>query len=220
MKVCSRCGAENNTKNSWCNPCRAEGMRRFRATPAGKESTKRMEANRVVSEARLLSTKRSAKAWAKTEKGRISLKTANAKYKTKHKNKLLAKERERRALDPMFKAAANLRRRTREVFSRKGFTSKSRLSVALGCDFEFFKAYIERQFVGGMSWNNFGEWQLDHIVPLSSAKTEHDLHRLSHYSNIQPMWGLYNKLKQDMLPDRWLEFKKVNDIDVSVKPIE
>lgn len=30
------------------------------------------------------------------------------------------------------------------------------------------KAHIERQFLAGMSWDNAGDWHIDHIVPVSS----------------------------------------------------
>jgi exonuclease VII large subunit len=31
-------------------------------------------------------------------------------------------------------------------------------------------AHIERQFTGRMSWQNFGEWHIDHIIPVSSFR--------------------------------------------------
>ena len=29
------------------------------------------------------------------------------------------------------------------------------------------KEHIEKQFVDGMSWDNWGEWHIDHIKPVS-----------------------------------------------------
>ena len=40
-----------------------------------------------------------------------------------------------------------------------------------------------------MSWENQGKWHLDHIIPISSAKTEEDVIRLNHYTNFQPLWA-------------------------------
>lgn len=38
----------------------------------------------------------------------------------------------------------------------------------LGCSIEFLKSYLESKFTGNMSWENQGEWYIDHIKPLSS----------------------------------------------------
>ena len=43
-----------------------------------------------------------------------------------------------------------------------------------------------------MSWENQGEWHIDHKIPLSSAKTEEELYKLCHFTNLQPMWAIEN----------------------------
>ena len=35
----------------------------------------------------------------------------------------------------------------------------------LGCNIETFKKHIEQQFTEGMSWENYGEWHIDHKIP-------------------------------------------------------
>jgi hypothetical protein len=52
-----------------------------------------------------------------------------------------------------------------------------------------------------MNWNNRGlyngtenyGWDLDHIIPLSSAKTEGEVIKLNHYTNIQPLCSYVNR---------------------------
>jgi hypothetical protein len=48
-----------------------------------------------------------------------------------------------------------------------------------------------------MSWDNYGfrGWHIDHIVPLSSAKTKDEAVSLNHYTNLQPLWGVDNMKK-------------------------
>lgn len=65
----------------------------------------------------------------------------------------------------------------------------------LGCDWQELKSHIEQQFRDGMDWDNIGEWEVDHIVPLSSAKTIEDVIRLSHHTNLQPLWAYENRAK-------------------------
>lgn len=38
----------------------------------------------------------------------------------------------------------------------------------IDCSIEFLKEFIASKFTEGMSWDNYGEWHLDHIRPCSS----------------------------------------------------
>jgi hypothetical protein len=51
-----------------------------------------------------------------------------------------------------------------------------------------------------MTWENRGEWHVDHIIPFASAKTEEDIVRLAHYTNLQPLWAKENLEKGDKMP--------------------
>ena len=50
-----------------------------------------------------------------------------------------------------------------------------------------------------MSWDNYGKWHIDHIIPLSSAKTEQDILKLCHYTNLQPLWAKGNIIKSNKI---------------------
>lgn len=102
--------------------------------------------------------------------------------------------------DPIFKLKHNIR--VLIYFSFKnGYKKNSNSVKILGCDFDFFKSYIESKFKEGMTWDNHGQsniekrWQLDHIIPISSAKSIEDIYTLNHYSNFQPLWESDNKSK-------------------------
>lgn len=96
-------------------------------------------------------------------------------YKQKNKvvvkQKLNAYERRKRKEDPIFNLICSLRSRTYVAFKRKNWRKDSRNVELLGVTLETAKAYIERQFKKGMSWNNRSEWHIDHIIPLAFAKT-------------------------------------------------
>ena len=52
-----------------------------------------------------------------------------------------------------------------------------------------------------MSWENRQEWHLDHIYPVSLAKSEEELIRLNHYTNFQPLWAKDNLQKGNKIID-------------------
>ena len=70
----------------------------------------------------------------------------------------------------------------------------------LGCTIAEFKAHIESQFKENMAWENFGNWQIDHIVPIKYKKngqnpTLEDVIERLHWKNTQPMWAKDNIAK-------------------------
>lgn len=57
--------------------------------------------------------------------------------------------------------------------------------------------HIERQFLPGMGWDNAARWEIDHIIPASTAKSEGDVIALNQLSNLRPMWAEANNAKKD-----------------------
>lgn len=61
--------------------------------------------------------------------------------------------------------------------------------------------HMERQFTKGMTWANYGEWHIDHIVPKSSFKfqtpQDPEFKACWALTNLQPLWGITNMIKKD-----------------------
>ena len=94
--------------------------------------------------------------------------------------------------DPMYRMICSLRTRV-SAFCRGVKQNKPAGTFSmLGCPVDIFKKHIESKFCNGMSWDNYGEWHIDHIIPLSAANTREALIELNHYSNLQPLWGRDN----------------------------
>jgi hypothetical protein len=80
----------------------------------------------------------------------------------------------------------------------------------LGCSWEQLRDHIENQFVSGMTWEDKHLWHIDHIVPLSSAKTVEELEKLCHYTNLQPLWASDNMSKgAKLVLDKTLEKEEI-----------
>ena len=78
------------------------------------------------------------------------------------------------------------------------YRSKKTFDI-VGCSPQFLKEHLENQFIGNMGWDNRSEWHIDHIIPLSSAKTEQELYKLCHYTNLQPLWAEDNLKKSNKI---------------------
>lgn len=121
---------------------------------------------------------------------------ANPEQARRHQR---AHERRRRQSDPVYAMAERIGASIRQSLINGGYTKRNRVSEILGCSFDAFATHIERQFQRGMSWANRAQWHLDHIVPISSARSEDDVIRLHHFTNLRPLWAQENAAKGDKI---------------------
>lgn len=112
-------------------------------------------------------------------------------YQYKYRNK-------RNATDPHFRLLNSMRKRVCKILKNK---SEDTVSI-IGCSKNDLKKHLEAQFTAGMTWENYGQngWHVDHIIPVSSAKTKEELLKLCHYSNLQPLWAKDNLRKSNKMP--------------------
>ena len=107
----------------------------------------------------------------------------------------------RKLSDPLFKLTCNIRNAIRKSFINNGYKKTSKTFLILGCSFEEFKQHLESKFETWMTWDNYGlyngtanyGWDIDHIIPSSTALTEEDVIKLNHYTKLQPMCSYYNR---------------------------
>ena len=119
------------------------------------------------------------------------------KYQAANKDKTNEYYRNRRATNLNFRIAHNLR--SRLYHALKGNSKTGSAVRDLGCSIDELKLKFVLLFTEGMTWENYGLWEIDHIIPLSSAQTPEDLIKLSHYSNLQPLWAADNLAKSDKI---------------------
>jgi len=117
-----------------------------------------------------------------------------------YKNKKATWEKEKRKSDPIFKLKKDTRSLVRASFISRGFKKYTKTETILGCTLQEFKLHIEKQFEPWMSWDNHGvynhipntTWQIDHIIPLETAKTSEDIIKLNHHINLRPLCSKLN----------------------------
>jgi hypothetical protein len=109
--------------------------------------------------------------------------------------KISAYVKNRKHTDIHFKLACGLRNR---LWSAIKNNQKVGSAVRdLGCSISELKTYLESKFQEGMDWANHGEWEVDHIKPLSKfdLTNRNQFLEACHYSNLQPLWFEANRIK-------------------------
>ena len=100
------------------------------------------------------------------------------------------RERRKGLLDPSYRMFRNVQRR-----SRQALLGRASASRAVGCDHETLRDHIARLFTVGMCWANYGQWEIDHITPLSAGRTLREIIWLCRWANLQPLWKRDNQMK-------------------------
>lgn len=125
---------------------------------------------------------------------------SHIKYRKENYKKRNEYEKNRKTIDPTYKLISNMRSRMNRFFKLKNITKKNKTFEIVGCSPEQLREHIEKQFKDGMCWEKMGKYiHIDHIIPLASAKTEEEILKLCHYTNLQPLWAEDNLKKRDKI---------------------
>jgi len=220
IKICGRCkiekevcyfGKNKNTISGYrssCNECRKKESKEYRE----KNSKKRKETIEKYNKKNrdIINKKSKERYLLNPEKNKLIKLKSYHKNKEKNKEKLKLyriKNREKRTEyqrnkiknDELYKLSSTMRSRMRNLLNKKSWSKTNKTFDLIGCTTEFLKEHLEKQFKNNMSWDNYGTWHVDHIIPLSSAKNTEELNKLCHYSNLQPLWAQENMSKGSKL---------------------
>jgi hypothetical protein len=134
------------------------------------------------------------------ERDKLRILKVNKTYRDNNKEKRNEYQRNRKLTDPIFKLKHLINSRMRVFLKSRNLQKNNKTFEIIGCDPHTLKNHLEKQFKDGMSWENQGEWHIDHKIPLSSGKTEKEVLMLCHYTNLQPLWAIDNMKKGSKLP--------------------
>lgn len=132
-------------------------------------------------------------------KNRAKISENKRKYYLAHRKELIRKSNERtklkRKIDPIYKLKSVLRSRIIVCLVQRKYKKSVTTEKLIGTTLNEVKIYLEKKFKSGMDWSNHGLWHIDHIVPLATAKTEEEVIKLFHFTNLQPLWAIDNLKK-------------------------
>jgi hypothetical protein len=95
--------------------------------------------------------------------------------------------------DPQYKIRMNLHSRLYMAVKEK----KGKTMELVGCTTENVMKHLESKFTEGMTWENYGQWHIDHIKPCASFNLEdvEEQKKCFHWTNLQPLWAKDNLVK-------------------------
>jgi hypothetical protein len=202
MKICLKCNIEkdlsdftnNKTKKDgkcvYCRSCYAAINKEWRKN--NPEKDKKIHDKWEKSNIEAVRKNRLRSYYRHKEK----MNKYSREYKKRNKEELNRKAkaytRHKYITDINFRLRIILRGRLWKAISREN--KQSGALVLLGCSIDELKSYLEKQFVIGMNWDNYGEWHIDHIKPCCSFDlTDLEQQKICfNYTNLQPLWAKDN----------------------------
>jgi hypothetical protein len=225
MITCSKCREtlplesfefrkDSNTYRKTCRKCRNQRKRRANLSPDRLKKVRERDNESHKQRRRNFgeSVRKKERDWYKKNKSEVL--TRNATWRRENWEKVYNQRMEsgsyrrgkrkwyhRKGKNNLqFVISERLRGRLRAALKNQGISSEKRAESALnlvGCSIEELKAYIEEQFTEGMSWENYGEWHIDHIRPCASFDMSNEVEQKEcfHFLNLQPLWASENLRK-------------------------
>lgn len=129
----------------------------------------------------------------------------NSKYKKNNRSKYNDSKNNRKKNDPLYKLRITISERIRQALKYHlagRYKKKDSTIELLGCSIAELKIHLQNQFKKGMTWQNHGEWHIDHIIPCAAfdLSKKEDCLKCFNYKNLQPLWAHENLSKSDKIP--------------------
>lgn len=182
LKVCSICSVEKQTSDfrlhkTYCKKC---------------ENKKTYESRKDT----------------QSEKNKEYLKLYQKENKDRINERMRSYKKNRKKIDTLYKCSLILSQIVNNSIKLYKIEKSKRSKDIIGLSNIEFRSYIESKFEPWMNWENYGlyngelnyGWDIDHIIPLASAKTEDELLNLNYYTNLQPLCSYTNRyIKKDII---------------------
>ena len=112
-------------------------------------------------------------------------------------------ERNRKARDPLYKLISNFRTAIYQVLKESNVEKNKHYFDILQYTPEQLISHLENKFIDKMSWDNYGDWHVDHKLPITHYNIQEmgdsEFMKCWSLDNLQPMWGVDNIKKSNKL---------------------
>lgn len=172
-KSCKKCDQSIPGRQTYCQPCSRAARR---------------ERDRVLQQARRQSPEAKEKSRLRAQQRNPLRKDYQREY-----------QRNRNATDPQW----TVNRRMKAMISNalRGEKNGRSWPALVGYTVGDLMRHLERQFLPGMTWENRGRWQIDHIRPASSflfeSSSDPQFRECWALTNLRPLWSPDNRKKWD-----------------------
>ncbi len=195
--------SERNVKRGYCCECKTIAQKSY--ITENKETIRKYNSAWKKNNKDIVN--KAARLYKKNNKEKIKEQRDIYLKKTISKEareKLLARNRawrkndwERYYTDTMYRCSKICRNIIDRTIRASKLNKDSKTFDLLGYTAEDFKSHIERQFVKGMSWENHGDWHVDHIYPISKLIDDGitDPIIINALTNLKPIWKSENLSK-------------------------
>ena len=108
-------------------------------------------------------------------------------YRENNKEKINKQQLKRKKENPLIKMKYVIRNEILRCFKTKGLTKNKKTEEIIKMPLNDFYYYLLKTFKNNYhyEWDGKEKVHIDHIIPLSEAKTEQEVIELCHYSNLQ-----------------------------------
>ena len=198
-KFCHRCSQDLPRTSFSGNKRRKDGLQSYCKLCMKKENQKNYKKHKEAWDERTKkygkteSSKKYRREWAKNKYHN------NEEFRKNCIKKVVEYERKKLDTDPEFKLKHTLRNRLRKAIKKKNANKCKKTMDLIGCSTSKLMNHLESQFQEGMSWENHGEWHIDHIKAIAKFNLldENEQKKCFHWSNLQPLWAEENISKGD-----------------------
>lgn len=193
-KICVKCKQEKDVSLFWKNKNKPDGYGQYC-----------IECNKKLNREMYLKhkEKRLAEAQVYRAENKEHYREYFKKYKREHRDEIREKykphvreyQRRKRAEDPNTRIKNAMSCRIRNHVNKSG----ERWIDIVGYTVNDLREHLEKQFTKGMTWDNYGEWHIDHRVPIASfdLTKEENIKECWSLGNLQPLWAEENRRKSD-----------------------
>tara|TARA_R110000868_G_scaffold203969_8_gene451960 strand:+ start:128 stop:1624 length:1497 start_codon:yes stop_codon:yes gene_type:complete len=95
--------------------------------------------------------------------------------------------------DPKLRLVRNTRTALWSALTERNISKNKRTFDILGYSVDDLVIHLQSLFTDGMSWDNYGEWHVDHIIPISEfdydSINDYEFAKCWELTNLRPMWS-------------------------------